>query len=185
MTLDERIAALTEAEAKMSPEEWETDGDAIIEEAGNAEEDIAETIGANRKNNAAGIVALRNGAMKVISELRAERDLLLDSTIRDRTLTRPAGDYPEFMLQAFLDSGIAGTGAAKQAGALLRERTAERDAALARERGLREALEEIAGYDLEPGGRPGICPYGCDTPHIARAALAASPAAEPTHPKGT
>lgn len=32
---------------------------------------------------------------------------------------------------------------------------------------MREALETIAGY-----GADGICPYGCDTPNIARAALA-------------
>ena len=32
---------------------------------------------------------------------------------------------------------------------------------------LREALQAIAAY-----GDDGICPYGCDTPHIARAALA-------------
>ena len=32
---------------------------------------------------------------------------------------------------------------------------------------LREALQAIAAY-----GNDGICPYGCDTPHIARAALA-------------
>lgn len=31
---------------------------------------------------------------------------------------------------------------------------------------LREALERIAKY-----GDNGICPYGCDTPHIAKAAL--------------
>ena len=72
------------------------------------------------------IVTLRNDAPAVIRDLRAardaavrERDILWDSTHRDRTLNRPAGDYPEFMLQAFLNSGIAGTSAAKQAGALL------------------------------------------------------------------
>jgi hypothetical protein len=32
---------------------------------------------------------------------------------------------------------------------------------------MREALETIASY-----GKDGICPYGCDTPNIARAALA-------------
>jgi cell shape-determining protein MreC len=31
---------------------------------------------------------------------------------------------------------------------------------------LREALWSIAAY-----GDDGVCPYGCDTPHIARAAL--------------
>lgn len=34
---------------------------------------------------------------------------------------------------------------------------------------LRAALEMIAKYD--DGVRDGICPYGCDTPNIARAAL--------------
>jgi hypothetical protein len=33
---------------------------------------------------------------------------------------------------------------------------------------LREALEAIASY-----GKEGICPYGCDTPHIATETLAA------------
>ena len=32
---------------------------------------------------------------------------------------------------------------------------------------LRTALQAIAAY-----GDDGVCPYGCDTPHIARAALA-------------
>ena len=39
---------------------------------------------------------------------------------------------------------------------------------------LREALENIARYDQNEGeyrDRPGICPYGCDTPQIAREAL--------------
>lgn len=41
---------------------------------------------------------------------------------------------------------------------------AEKDLATLRQ--LREALERIARY-----GKDGICPYGCDTPHIAKAAL--------------
>lgn len=33
-----------------------------------------------------------------------------------------------------------------------------------------EAMNEIANYDSH-SEKPGICPYGCDTPHIAREAL--------------
>lgn len=98
MSLDERIAALTEAEAKMTPEEWETDGGAIIEESGNAEEDIAETIGANRKNNAAGIVALRNYAVLVIAELRAERDRLAERCERMRETLEWCGEQSRLCL---------------------------------------------------------------------------------------
>lgn len=36
---------------------------------------------------------------------------------------------------------------------------------------LRRALEEIASYDNGSVHGPGICPYGCDTPHIAQLAL--------------
>ncbi len=35
---------------------------------------------------------------------------------------------------------------------------------------LREAVKTIASYD-EDSGASGICPYGCDTPYIAQAAL--------------
>ena len=33
------------------------------------------------------------------------------------------------------------------------------------------ALKTIASYDEHSKHGEGICPYGCDTPHIARAAL--------------
>ena len=33
------------------------------------------------------------------------------------------------------------------------------------------ALEEIARYDKDSKFGGGICPYGCDSPHIARTAL--------------
>lgn len=36
-----------------------------------------------------------------------------------------------------------------------------------------DALETIAGYDKDSQGGQGICPYGCDTPHVAQQALAA------------
>lgn len=36
---------------------------------------------------------------------------------------------------------------------------------------LEEALKQIADYDKDSPRGEGICPYGCDTPHIARAAL--------------
>ena len=39
---------------------------------------------------------------------------------------------------------------------------------------MREALETIASYDKN-SGKTGICPYGCDTPHIAQTALALTP----------
>jgi hypothetical protein len=38
----------------------------------------------------------------------------------------------------------------------------------------RAALEDIAKYDIGSSGGSGICPYGCDTPYIARAALEAT-----------
>jgi multidrug resistance efflux pump len=37
---------------------------------------------------------------------------------------------------------------------------------------LRAALEEIARYDRDSPHGPGVCRYGCDTPHIAQTALA-------------
>ncbi len=37
---------------------------------------------------------------------------------------------------------------------------------------MREALRDIESYGEAPLGDDGICPYGCDTPHIARTALA-------------
>jgi hypothetical protein len=46
---------------------------------------------------------------------------------------------------------------------------AERRLALADE--LAGALEIIASYDKDGKHGDGICPYGCDTPHIARSAL--------------
>lgn len=36
---------------------------------------------------------------------------------------------------------------------------------------LRVALEEIARYDQSSSHGEGVCPYGCDTPHIAKRAL--------------
>lgn len=36
---------------------------------------------------------------------------------------------------------------------------------------MRRALEEIASYDKDSKHGEGICPYGCDTPWIARTAL--------------
>lgn len=42
----------------------------------------------------------------------------------------------------------------------------ERDALRAENEKFRGALKEIAAY-----GNNGICPYGCDTPYIAQAAL--------------
>lgn len=36
---------------------------------------------------------------------------------------------------------------------------------------LRQALSEIAAYDKDSPHGPGICPYGCDTPWIARNVL--------------
>ena len=36
---------------------------------------------------------------------------------------------------------------------------------------LRGALEDIARYDDDSQYGQGICPYGCDTPNIAQAAL--------------
>jgi len=36
---------------------------------------------------------------------------------------------------------------------------------------LRKTLLNIASYGEEPLGNDGICPYGCDTPHIAKTAL--------------
>jgi hypothetical protein len=47
----------------------------------------------------------------------------------------------------------------------------ERDAALAKLALARETLEVIAGYDKDSKFGAGICPYGCDTPHIAQEAL--------------
>jgi len=38
---------------------------------------------------------------------------------------------------------------------------------------LREALKVISAYDKDSA--PGICPFGCDCPHIARAALEKKP----------
>jgi hypothetical protein len=43
---------------------------------------------------------------------------------------------------------------------------------------LRDALGEIANYDKSPftvEPKEGICPYGCDTPHLAQVALANAP----------
>lgn len=49
---------------------------------------------------------------------------------------------------------------------------AEREAALlGKIEILRRALEEIASYDKDSSHGEGICPYGCDTPCIARTAL--------------
>ena len=36
---------------------------------------------------------------------------------------------------------------------------------------LRKTLLDIASYGEAPLGNDGICPYGCDTPHIALKAL--------------
>lgn len=35
----------------------------------------------------------------------------------------------------------------------------------------RLALDEIASYDKDSKHGNGICPYGCDTPHIAQDAI--------------
>jgi len=49
---------------------------------------------------------------------------------------------------------------------------AEREAALlGKIEILRRALEEIASYDRGSKHGEGICPYGCDTPWIAKTAL--------------
>ena len=48
-------------------------------------------------------------------------------------------------------------------------RVAELEAQNAR---LREALEEIARYDRGSPHGDGVCPFGCDTPYIAKQALA-------------
>lgn len=49
---------------------------------------------------------------------------------------------------------------------------AEREAALlSKIEMMQRALEEIASYDRDSKHGEGICPYGCDTPSIARTAL--------------
>lgn len=49
---------------------------------------------------------------------------------------------------------------------------AQREAALlGKIEAMRRALEEIASHDKDSSHGPGICPYGCDTPWIARNAL--------------
>lgn len=61
--------------------------------------------------------------------------------------------------------------------ARIAELEAQLAAAQERERGLREALRQIADYDSgvhQSQFGKGICPYGCDTPSIAQAALAAA-----------
>jgi hypothetical protein len=47
----------------------------------------------------------------------------------------------------------------------------ERDTALAKLAKCRTALESIARYDKDSKHGDGICPYGCDTPSIARQTL--------------
>jgi hypothetical protein len=47
----------------------------------------------------------------------------------------------------------------------------EKDTALAKLAKCRTALESIARYDKDSKHGDGICPYGCDTPGIARQTL--------------
>ena len=89
-----------------------------------------------------------------LAERTEERDELVErfrKEIKQRQETQKAN--------AFIDAEILAT------------RTAQRDTALAKLAKCREALESIARYDKDSKHGDGICPYGCDTPSIARQTL--------------
>jgi hypothetical protein len=89
-----------------------------------------------------------------LAERTEERDELVErfrKEIKQRQETQRAN--------AFIDAEILAT------------RTAQRDTALAKLAKCREALESIARYDKDSKHGDGICPYGCDTPSIARQTL--------------
>ena len=115
-------------------------------------------------------VVLAADAQATIAALQAERDeyKTMYACLTGETYDNPIADLKAQLTQRTAELEAANTLLYKKNCALGRAETSINDLQAELER-VRAALERIARY-----GNDGICPFGCDTPHIAQAALTAT-----------